>query len=212
MNKTDFELDKIFTNLNVPLVIVVSGPSGVGKDAVLNRMKCKCYNFEFIVTLTTRKQRASEKNGIDYSFISVDKFQELVKENRLLEWAQVYGNWYGVPKEPVQIALAQGKDVIIKVDVQGVATLKKVLPEGIFIFIAPPSGEELAARLTQRHTESASDLELRLKTAEKELREVRNFDYVVLNHSDKIDQTIEQIMTIIAAEKSRVNPRRISLF
>lgn len=212
MNKTDYELDKIFTNLKVPLVVVVSGPSGVGKDSVLNRMKSRSYSFEFIVTVTTRKQRESEKNGVDYSFISMEKFQELIEANKLLEWAQVYGNWYGVPKEPVKNALAEGKDVIIKVDVQGVATLRKVLQDGIFIFIAPPSAEELAARLAQRHTESASDLERRLKAAEEELKEINNFDYVVLNRYAEIDQTIEQIMAIIAAEKSRVNPRRASLF
>lgn len=125
-----------------PLVIVISGPSGVGKDAILHRMRELNYPFKYVTTMTTRCQRVTEKHMVDYHFLSVYEFQKLLKNGGLLEHANVYGNWYGVPKEPVKQALAKGKDVILKVDVQGAANIKKILPEALFIFIAPPSMEE----------------------------------------------------------------------
>jgi guanylate kinase len=194
-----------------PLVIVVSGPSGVGKDAILNRMKQKGYPFIFITTLTTRPRRNSEKHQVDYHFISVEEFQELLKSDGLLEWANVYGNWYGVPKEPVKEALGRGLDTIIKVDVQGAANIKKILPNAIFIFILPPSMSELSNRLTQRCTETAADLSVRLKTAEVEMQQINHFDYSVMNPCNDIDSAIQDILAIVKAEKCRVNPRRIKL-
>ena len=155
-----------------PLVIVVSGPSGVGKDAILNQMKEKSYPFFFMTTFTTRKKRANEVDGRDYHFISEDEFQKLLNTDGLLEWAKVYGNYYGVPKSPIKEALAQGRDTIIKVDIQGAQNIKKVLPEAIFIFIMPPSTEELSIRLSKRRTETPADLNLRLKTAETELSQI----------------------------------------
>jgi len=127
-----------------PLLIVLSGPSGAGKDAVLNRMKQLGYPGEYITTVTARSQRAKEKNNIDYHFVSTEKFQEMIKQEELLEWAKVYGNWYGVPKQPVKQALDKGRDTIVKVDVQGAATIKKIPPQAVFIFLVPPSIEELA--------------------------------------------------------------------
>jgi guanylate kinase len=194
-----------------PLVIVVSGPSGVGKDAILNRMKERNYPFTFITTVTTRRQRSSEKHQVDYLFISTDDFQKLLAEDGLLESAKVYGNWYGVPRAPVKKALAEGQDVIIKVDVQGAINIKKILPEAVFIFILPPSLDELSVRLTQRCTETVSDLSTRLKTAEVEMQQISNFDYIVVNPCNDIDSAIKDILSIIAAEKCRVNPRRIKL-
>jgi guanylate kinase len=194
-----------------PLVIVVSGPSGVGKDAILNRMKERKYPFTFITTVTTRRQRSSERHEVDYHFISRDEFQQLLKEDGLLESASVYGNWYGVPKAPVKEALAQGRDTIIKVDVQGAANIKKILPEAVFIFILPPSMLELSHRLTQRCTETVADLSTRLKTAEAEMQQVCNFDYLVMNPCDDIDSAVKDILSIVAAEKCRLNPRRIAL-
>ena len=211
MNRADHQIDNLRQQLDTSLVIVISGPSGVGKDAILNRMKEKGYPFEFIVTATTRKKRANEKDQVDYHFISENEFQVLLKQNGLLEWAQVYGNWYGVPKAPVKQALIQHKDIIIKVDVQGAATIKKILPEALFIFVAPPSFEELSNRLTRRSTESAADLQFRLQKASHEMEQICNFDYVVMNHFQKVDKAIEQILAIITAEKCRVNPRKISL-
>jgi guanylate kinase len=194
-----------------PLVIVVSGPSGVGKDAILNRMKERKYPFVFITTVTTRKQRATETNKVDSHFITIKEFQELIDSNGLLESANVYGNWYGVPKGPVKEALSRGQDTIIKVDVQGAANIKNILPEAVFIFIAPPSLTELSNRLIKRCTESAADLSVRIKTAEDEMKKICEFDYVVTNPSNDIDCAISEIMSIVTAEKCRVNPRQILL-
>jgi guanylate kinase len=202
------------TCLNIevrPLVIVVSGPSGVGKDAILNRLKEKKYPFEFITTVTTRCKRSNEKNDVDYHFISVEEYQQLISGNGLLESAQVYGNYYGVPKAPVKEALARGRDIIIKVDVQGAANIKKALPEAVFIFISPPSLEELSNRLSLRRTETAADLAVRLKTAESEIQQVDIFDYVVQNPCNQIDSAIQDFLAIIRSEKCRVRQRQIEL-
>jgi len=193
------------------LLIVLSGLSGAGKDVVLNRLRKSSYPLEFILTVTTRVRRPNERDGLHYRFISRDKFQELIDRHELLEWANVYGNWYGVPKEPVKQALDKGKDVIVKVDVQGVATIKKILPQAVFIFLTPPSMEELVLRLKQRRTESPSDLDLRIKTAEEELKRLPLFDYIVVNRQGEIDRAAADIEAIIAAEKCRVTPRELAL-
>ena len=194
-----------------PLLIVLSGPSGVGKDAVLARMKESGYPLEYIITLTTRPRRPSEKNNIDYHFISTDRFQKMLENNELLERANVYGNWYGVPKKEVKRALDKGQDTMVKVDIQGAASIKKILPQAIFIFLMPPSIEELQLRLKQRHTESPAELALRLKTAEEEIKQLPLFDYVVVNRWDEIDLAVSDIEAIITAEKCRINPREITL-
>jgi guanylate kinase len=194
-----------------PLVIVISGPSGVGKDAILNRLKEeKCF-FEFITTVTTRRKRANEKNQIDYNFISIEEYRDLLKNDGLLESAEVYGNWYGVPKAPVKEALTNGKDVIIKVDVQGAANIKRILPEAVFIFIMPPSMEELSNRLTRRSTETPSDLSVRLNTAESEMQQIAGFDYIVQNPCNEINTAIKDILAIVRSEKCRVKQRNIQL-
>jgi len=195
-----------------PLLIVISGPSGAGKDAVLTRMKELGCPLEYIVTVATRPQRAEERNNVNYHFISRERFQEMIEGNEFLEWANVYGNWYGVPKKPVKQALDKGQDIIVKVDVQGAATIKKLLPQAVFIFLIPPSMEELISRLKQRQTESAFDLALRTKTAEEEeTKQLSLFDYIVVNKRDKIDLAVSEIKAIITAEKCRVTPREISL-
>ena len=192
-----------------PLLIVLSGLSGVGKDSVLNGLKkCGC-SLEMIVTVTTRPRRHNEKDGVHYHFISNTRFQEMIDTRQLLEWASVYGNRYGVPREPVRQALASGKDVIVKIDVQGAATIKKTVPQAVFIFLAPPSMEDLKERLEQRKTEPSIDLELRIKAAEQEMDSLSMFDYVVVNHKDGIGRAISQIEAIITAEKCRVKPRNI---
>ncbi len=194
-----------------PLFIVLSGPSGIGKDAILTRMKESGYPLEYITTVTTRPQRARERDNVDYHFISTESFQRMINGNELLEWANVYGNWYGVPKGPVKQALDQGQDTIVKVDIQGAATIKKILPQAVFIFLMPASMEELALRLKQRHTESPSDLSLRAKTAEEEIKQLPLFDYTVMNKQDEIDLAVSEIKAIITAEKCRVAPREITL-
>jgi len=193
------------------LLLILSGPSGAGKDAVLRRMKELDFPLKYITTLTTRPRRPAEKDKVDYHFVTVKKFREMLASNGLLEWAQVYGNWYGVPKNDVKRALDSGQDTIIKVDVQGAATIKKILPQAVFIFLMPPSMDDILVRLKQRHTESSDDLAVRLKTAEDEIKQLHLFDYVVINHWDEIDRAVSDIKAIIAAEKCRVTPREIIL-
>ncbi len=211
MRKASYKSQALFHSLTRSLLIVLSGPSGAGKDAVLTRMKELGYPLEYITTVTTRPQRANERDNVDYHFISMERFQEMISGKELLEWANVYGNWYGVPKEAVKQALDKGQDVIVKVDIQGAATIKKILPQAVFIFLMPPSREELAIRLKQRHTESAFNLALRLKTAEEEIKQLPLFDYIVLNKRDEIDLAVSEIKAIITAEKCRVIPREIVL-
>jgi len=165
----------------------------------------------YIVTVTTRPRRPKEVDNVDYHFISNERFQWLVKHNQLLEWANVYGNYYGVPSRPIREALEKGQDAIAKVDVQGAATIKKLLPQAVFIFLMPPSMAELTNRLRKRLTESPDTLARRLKTAEKEIEQLAMFDYVVVNRQDEIDLAVAQIKAIITAEKCRVIPREISL-
>ena len=211
MKKASYKSQPPFNLLSRPLFIVVSGPSGAGKDAALTRMKELGYPVEYVVTVTTRPQRAKEKDNVDYRFISVGKFQEMIENKELLEWANVYGNMYGVPQQPVKQALERGQDIIVKVDIQGAATIKKILPQAVFIFLIPTSIEELVTRLQQRHTESPFDLALRIKTAEEEIKQQSLFDYIVVNKQGEIDQAVSQIEAIIAAEKCRVTPRKVTL-
>ena len=194
-----------------PLLIVLSGLSGVGKDAVLSGLRRSVYPLEFIVTVTTRTHRPNENDGVHYHFVSGTEFQEMIDGNQLLEWASVYGNRYGVPAEPVRQALKNGKDVVIKVDVQGADTIKKIVPQAVFIFLATLSMEDLAQRLKQRHTETPADLELRLKTAGEEMKKLPLFDYLVVNRQGELDRAVADIEAIITAEKCRVTPREISL-
>jgi guanylate kinase len=196
---------------SVPLLVVLSGPSGTGKDAILSQMKESGYPARFITTVTTRPQRAREEDGVDYSFVSAERFQDMLESNQFLEHAQVYGNRYGVPKVPVREALEGGQDVILKVDTQGAATIKKLVPQAVFIFVVPPSMDELAARLRGRRTESDFDCDLRLKLAKEEMEQLPFFDYVVVSQQDKLDLAVLAIEAIVIAEKHRVTPRQISL-
>ena len=194
-----------------PLLIVLSGPSGVGKDAVLTRLRESGYPLRYITTLTTRTQRPNEKGGVDYHFVSEAKFREMLDGNAMLESANVYGNWYGVPRAAVKEALDRGEDVIIKIDVQGAATIRRIAPRAVFIFLTAPSIEELSNRLGQRLTESTDQLAVRLRTAEEEMKQLHLFDYVVVNREGEIDAAVSRIEAIITAEKCRINPRQIEL-
>lgn len=188
-----------------PLLFILSGPSGAGKDAVLIRMRALGSPLGYIITVTTRPQRDMERDGVDYHFISEKKFQKMLAGNELLESARVYGNWYGVPRKPVELGLAEGRDVIIKVDIQGASTIKGIFPQAVLIFLVPPLMEELVKRLEQRHTESSFDMALRVNTAEEEMKQLPMFDYVVYNKRNEIDSAVEDIKAIIRAEKCRVN-------
>lgn len=203
--------DKPQVDVNPPLFIVLSGPSGVGKDAVLARFKATEPHMRFIITMTTRKRRPNEVDGVDYIFVGKDTFEDLLKKNELLESAKVYGNWYGVPKQLVRDALKEGKDAIVKVDVQGAATYKKIIPDAVYIFLMPPSLDELKNRLRKRYTEKPHELEIRLRTAESEIKQASEFDYTVVNHKNNLDTAIEEIKAIIKVEKCRATPRKISI-
>jgi len=194
-----------------PLLIVLSGLSGVGKDTVLAGLRQSGLPVEISVSATTRARRASEKDGFDYYFVSGEKFQEMIDANQLLEWANVYGHRYGIPREPVRQALQKGKDIIVKIDVQGATTIKKILPQAVFIFLATSSMEELEQRLKKRRTETPAELDLRLKTAGKELGIIPMFDYIVINRQGEIERTIADIKAIITAEKCRVTPRELDI-
>ncbi len=194
-----------------PLFVVLSGPSGVGKDALLTRMKEMERPFHYVVTATTRLRRPRERDGVDYHFVSHQEFQQLIDKGQLLEWANVYGNYYGVPKAEISRALSKGMDVIVKVDVQGATTIKKILPQAVFIFLMPPSMEELERRLKQRRSESSLDLALRLVKASEEIKSLALFDYVITSHQGKLDDAVSQIEAIVIAEKCRVKPRAIKL-
>ena len=211
MKKASYESQALFNLPKRPLFIVISGPSGAGKDAVLTKMKELGYPLEYITTVTTRPRRDKERNNVDYHFVSTERFQEMIEHKEFLEWANVYGNWYGVPKQPVKQALDKGQDIIVKVDIQGAATIKKILPEAVFIFVMPASMEELVLRLKQRHTESPFDLALRTKTAGEEIKQLSLFDYIVVNKRDEIDLAVSDIEAIITAEKCRITPREIAL-
>lgn len=194
-----------------PLLIVISGPSGVGKDATLDRMKKAGLPYHYVLTATTRPKRPGEKDGIDYWFVSEDKFHQMVEKNQLLEWAKVYGNYYGVPKREIKEALKQGLDTVVKVDVQGAATIKQILPDALFIFLMPPSPEELANRLKQRYGSFSADLDVRLGKAQEEMESLPLFDYVVISYTDNLDLTVTEINAAVTAEKCRIKPRMVSL-
>jgi len=192
-----------------PLLVVLSGPSGVGKDSVLQKLREIGHNWHFTVTATTRSQRPGEEDGADYLFLDRDSFNQKVREGDFLECAEVYGNWYGVPRNQVANALDKGLDVIIKADVQGAATIKKAVPDAIFIFLMPPSPEELERRLRSRKTETTPDLELRIRTAMDELYQLPLFDYVIVN--DDLESAVKSIDAIVTAEKCRIPSRRVHL-
>ncbi len=196
---------------NRPRLFILSGPSGVGKDAVLSRLKASDYPLRFVTTVTTRPKRINEKNDVDYHFISKEEFQKMIDNHELLEWAEVYGNRYGVPKDPVKRALEQGQNVMLKVDIQGVANIKKIVPQAVTIFLMPSSINDLEIRLKRRHTESAFDMARRLKIAESEMNEFPKFSYVVTNPDGGIERALADIKAIIVAERCRVGTEDITL-
>ena len=194
-----------------PLLVIISGPSGVGKDAVFRGLKRPGRPWHFLVTATTRPMRAGEADGMDYIFMSRDGFMDLVAQGGFLEHAEVYGHLYGVPREQVADALANGMTVVLKVDVQGTSTIKGLVPEALAIQLTPGSLEELEDRLAQRGTESPSTLKPRLAAAEGELRQAELFDYQVRNVEGQLAQTVAFIEAIIEAEQRRQPARRVVL-
>ncbi len=190
------------------LLVVLSGPSGVGKDAVMDRLRQQCYPLRFTVTATTRSPRKGEVHGKDYFFVSNEEFDRMVAEDALLEWAVVHGNRYGVPREQVRKILQGGEDVLMRVDVQGSATIKRKVPGAVLIFLAPPSMEVLVKRLSGRGTETAEQLRTRIDNAVEEMKRLPDFDYCVVNQDDGLAEAVEKVKAIIVAEKCRVHRRQ----
>jgi guanylate kinase len=204
--------DPEFSLLNPqPLLIVVSGPSGVGKDTVLQNMKERGLPFHFVVTANTRPKREDEVHGVDYFFVSKEEFARMIEQDELIEYAVVYSDYKGIPKRQVREALASGKDVVMRLDVQGAETVRKLAPEALLIFLTTESEEELVKRLQARKTETPEELAIRIATARKELKRVEAFDYVVINHEGKLDETVDTVSAIIDAEHHRVVHREVSL-
>lgn len=193
------------------MFVALSGPSGVGKDTIIEALKKRGFPLHFIVTATTRPRRESEKEGVDYYFLPESLFKKMIGESKFLEWAQVYEHYYGIPRSEVQEALARGKDSIVRVDVQGAATLRKVATEALLIFLAPPSLEVLAERLKERASESRESISLRLEKARSEMEQLQLFDYVVINDKSLLDRAVNEIEAIITAEKCRTKPREIRI-
>lgn len=193
------------------LLFVLSGPSGVGKDTVISLLKQKGLPLHFTITVTTRPKRNGEIDGVNYYFVAPEEFLELQRRGALLEWAVVHGHHYGTPVEQVRSALRSGRDVLLKIDVQGAAKVKQRVPDAIFIFLAPPNVDELLNRLVNRGTESSEERARRLHDAYEEMRHLPSYDYVVVNRQGGAADAAEMVKSVILAEKHRVHPRQIEL-
>ena len=200
-----------YTKGEKPVLVVISGPSGVGKDVTLKRMQELDYPFYFVVTATTRPIRPGEVHGVDYFFVSKTEFAQMIDDDELLEHAVVYGDYKGIPKAQVREALKSGQDVIMRIDVQGAATIRRIAPEAIFIYLSAESEDALVERLRQRKTEPDDQLALRIATARQEQKRLDLFDYLVVNRDQCLDETCATIASIIKAEKSRIHQREITL-
>jgi guanylate kinase len=194
-----------------PLLIVISGPSGVGKDTVIQRMKERKLPFHFVVTATTRPPRPNEVQGVDYFFVSHDEFAEMINQDELLEYAIVYNDYKGIPKQQVRQALESGKDVVMRIDVQGAATIRELSSDALMIFLTTQDEQEMVRRLSARKTETPEGLNLRIATARQELKRIVEFDYVVVNREDQLDDAVDTILAIIHSEHHRVTPRKVTL-
>ena len=202
----DQEVEALYASLSAPrpVLVVLSGPSGVGKDSIIHGLKQSNYPFYFVVTATTRPIRPNERDGMDYHFVTVGEFAEMIENDELLEYAVVYGDYKGIPKKHVREALASGQDVIMRIDVQGAATIRALVPNAVTIFLTAESEQELVRRLQLRKTEEADQLKMRIVTARRELRRFTEFDYVVINREEQLVDAVNEVLSIIRAEKSRV--------
>jgi guanylate kinase len=190
--------------MSVPnLILVISGPSGVGKGTLVNHYLARHQDSFLSISLTTRKPRPGEINGKDYYFVSREEFQEHVESDRLLEWAEVFGDLYGTPRGPVDDALSKGQDALLEIDVQGGLRVKSKAPEAVLVFVLPPSRKELRRRLLNRGTESQSQLEYRLQVAEVEFKHLSYYDYYLIN--DRLDEAVADLEKIVFVEKHRVS-------
>lgn len=195
----------------VSLMIVISGPSGVGKDSVLRALKKSSLPVHHVVTVNTRAPRPDEKEGVDYFFVSREKFEEMISNDEFIEYSHVYDDYKGVPKNQIREAMNSGKDVVLRLDVQGAEKIKKIYPQAILIFLLPSSQEDWFKRLGGRRLSQEKDLDTRIATVKDELIKARDFDYLVVNKQNQLSQTVHVIEAIITAEHQRANPRKITI-
>lgn len=192
-----------------PLLIVISGPSGIGKDSVLKEMKRRNLPLHFVVTATSREPRPEEVHGKDYFFFSREEFEERIRKGEFIEHAKVYNDLKGIPRWQIEDALKSGKDVVLRVDVQGAETIRNLYPEALLIFLIPRSYDEWHERLVNRNTESPEDLQTRINISVKEVEKIGIFDYLVINAEHLLCQAVDDIVTIIRAEHLAVKHRKI---
>ncbi len=189
-------------------VVIISAPSGTGKTTICRGLLRINKNFVFSISYTTRPKRENEIDGRDYFFVSKEKFFQMVKNNEFLEWAKVYENYYGTSKKQVLKEIIAGKYVLLDIDVQGGKKIKKIFPEGIFIFILPPSWNELKNRLKKRGQNSIQEINFRLKNIQKEIKYIKYYDYIVVN--DDLEKTVNTINNIIQCHKYKIKDYKIS--
>lgn len=192
---------KLPKKINKGLVIVISAPSGTGKTTVCKYLLENIPKLKFSISYTTRPKRHGEIDGRDYFFVDKKKFVKMIQEKKFVEWATVYNNFYGTPKKELEKKINSGEDVLLDIDVQGGKNIRKFFPEGIYIFLLPPSWTALKKRLINRRKDSIEQINLRLKNAEKELQYIKYYDYIVIN--DNLNQTFKIIESIITAEKHK---------
>lgn len=183
---------------NKGLLIVLSGPAGVGKGTVCRALRKVDTNISYSVSVTTRPPREGEVDGVDYFFKSKEEFKKMIERDELLEWAKYVDNYYGTPMKYVQDTIAEGKDIILEIEVQGAEQVKEKYPEGVFIFLVPPSFKELRERIVERGTESKELIEKRMNVAYQEFEMMKNYDYVVEN--DEVEAAVKRIQAIVTAE------------
>jgi guanylate kinase len=183
------------------LLIVISGPSGVGKDTIIERLLELDPNLRYSVSYTTRAPRPREVDGVNYRFVSRERFEELVRQGHFLEYASYDSHMYGTPAAPVEAARAAGQDIVLKIEVQGAQQVRKRAPDGLFIFIAPPSKEELARRQELRGSETHQDMTERQRIAEREMTYARDYDHIVVN--DDLDRAVAEVLEIIRRARER---------
>ena len=205
-------IDELTSKQDQPLLIVISGPSGVGKDTIARQLIAeRPDNFYFVVTATTRPPRQGEVHGRDYFFLSSDEFARMIEEDDLLEYAIVYNDYKGIPKQQIRDALASGRDVIMRVDVQGAATVRKIIPNAVLVFMMTESEAELERRLRERKSETGEGLNLRIATARQELKRIDRFDYYVINAEGQQATAVHNLLSIIDAEHCKVGREPVVL-
>ncbi len=190
---------------HTPLLVVLSGPSGAGKDAVLDELARRGHRFHRVVTCTTRPPRDNERNGVDYFFVSDSEFDALIAKNGLLEHAVVYGHHYGVPRQQILDKLREGLDVYVRTDVQGAATIKRLAPGAVLVFIAPSSIGELEARIRDRSSDDEERVQRRLKTAHEEMARSGEFEYAIVNEPGRLGATVDRLLEVL--DVARLKPR-----